>query len=157
MKLLLCTLVTLFTVQAFAADLSCVTFKDSNDGYTPPKVAVYGKVAGSYKVGVSELQGLEVLVIKSAAGTKVMQNVPRDYSYRPRTFQNRVRINFPAIVLSNADFDGVLHSVILPKVLDRSTAVRRNDQLEFYGILASSTDSYHDGIISYFKLQCVLK
>lgn len=144
----------LFTSSAsFAAGLSCHTVVQ--EGQFTPLFTMTAELDEGALKGV-ELTSLQNVQITVATDTLAIESLQRDEDYAPRTNKDRNRFNFNIETTSAEDtpeeyaFDGIAHGVILPKILPAASN-------EFAAYLISSTDSYHDGINSYFKMLCTVK
>lgn len=112
-----------------------------------PSFALTAEIPGGIKSGV-ELTALRN-VKASAAQRKpvVTPSVAKDATYKPRTSPDRNRFMLGNLPATDERFDGIAHAVIFPKTVDPKAKA-------FDAWVVSSTDSYHDGIMSYFPMQC---
>ena len=134
-----------------AATLTCETSPDED-----LKVRLAAQVDDSALLG-QEITQLSQLTIAAGNDQSMFETIQRDKVYRPRKFLNRNRFLFEGIDASTDRFDGIVHGLILPKVLGSQDILSRDETgLTFNAKVISSTDSYHDGIMTYFPLTCRL-
>lgn len=162
-SLVLLVAVTVLTPSTFAASLECQTLP-STDTYNNPTLSMTAKISKSYLTG-SQLKGIKSIYAKVTAAERHEQigDLTIDPAYSPHGNPNRVRLNTDSIEAfddaENAEFDGIIHGFIFPKQLgdDDITSREADGTISFKASLISSTDSYHDGIYSYFPMNCTLK
>ena len=147
----------LFGGTASAANVSCYMNKELNGGYTPD-FAMTAVISDGYLNG-EDLKVLEQVKVKVAGKEYNVGTLSRDTNFRPTTNKNRVRFSdrfeFDA---SDDDFNGIIHGMIFPKVLSAKDIVSKGEiETIFKTYLLSSTDAYHDGIISYFRKTCKIR
>lgn len=144
-----------------ATVLTCTTAaRAREDESLSPRFSLSAQVPSTYRTG-AELTGLTAARASAGrpnAAEKSFPSVARDAAYKPRgANKNRARFMIESLDASDESFDGIVHSVILPRNLGASDIdSNKNGLIVFHAIVASSTDSYHDGIISYFKMRCEL-
>ena len=147
LQLLVCS--GLYALPTYAQNLTCETPETEDLRF---KITALARFEGPRLV---ELTNVSLSAGKESAS--VASLLP-DQHYRPRTNTNRSRFNFPELNATDEQFDGIAHSVILPKELKQADIVAQvGNHIHFKAKVASSTDSYHDGIITYFNLSCLLK
>lgn len=135
-----------------AAQLSCQTAPQPAEYM--PYFRLQAEIDKSALAG-AELVALSKVSIEAASGTLAIDTLAKDAAYRPRTIKERNRFLFDIDVTSVEatpaafSFDGIAHGVIMPKTLPVG-------EKDFTAYLISSTDSYHDGINSYFRTLCTL-
>ena len=146
-----------FTVAGLAqsATLKCVSHAGTDPEYSFPKLKLEATVSDRYATG-SELTLLRNAKVSSKE-EKTIALIEKDKTYKPKTIKNRNRFKF-YLDATDGSFDGIIHGIILPKVLSIAEVVELGEDgtITFNGKVLSSTDSYHDGIISYFPLSCEL-
>lgn len=144
-----------------ANTLTCTSVARAlEDASLAPRFTMTAQVAKEYRTGV-ELTGLTN--VRASAGrvnsaAKDFASVAKDAAYKPRGNKNRNRFAIESLDATDESFDGIVHSVILPKSLGPADIDSQDEGglIVFHAVVASSTDSYHDGIISYFKIRCEL-
>ncbi|MBY0471599.1 hypothetical protein K2X30_10575 [bacterium] len=153
MKYLLLVLVAVSANSAFSADLVCNSRK-ANFG---PKVYITAKAKDDYKEGKEEINTLRDFAVTAGVATDLLPVLKKDDSYSPNKNKNRNRFNVDINATDN-DFDGIMHGLILPKFLTKDDITKKKDKvITFNATIISSTDSYHDGINSYFFISCTLE
>ncbi|MCX6125254.1 MAG: hypothetical protein NTV34_10995 [Proteobacteria bacterium] len=134
-----------------AATMACETAPDED-----LKVRISAQVDDSALLG-QEITQLRQLTVAAGIAQSTFENIQNDKVYRPRMNLNRNRFLFEGIDASSDRFDGIVHGVILPKILGSQDITSTDEAgLSFKAKVISSTDSYHDGIMSYFPLSCRL-
>lgn len=155
MKTMMLTLSLLATLpSANAAYLHCQAVdRAGENGTYHPHFTLAAKIDDAFLNG-GELKTLSEVEAQTSKREFRVETLEHDAAYAPRTNKNRVR--FP-LSLSASDnlFDGIIHGVLLPKTLtDADITETREESVVIKAQLLSSTDSYHDGIISYFPMTC---
>jgi len=156
-----------FPLTGFAAQLNCQQDVSS----LGPDFSLSAEIADDY------LKGQELLALNAVSATSsetVKKSIiVKDESYRPRTNKNRNRFKF-VLDASNEIFDGTIHGMLLPKILTSDDILSTESESEsesesglesetesnevlLRAYVISSTDSYHDGIMTYYPLVCRLK
>ena len=140
--------------SAQAAVLRCESQpKAGLGGLNMPKFSMQALVNDGVLYGqeLSYLVNLQGVVVGK---TEVFGNQAKDASYKPRGVHKDVnRFLFSANATTSTpgqEFDGIIHGAILPRHLAAGTK-------RFVGQLTFSTDSYHDGIISYGRMECSIQ
>ncbi len=144
--------VSIGSANVLAAQVNCETKPTSE--YPSPIFRFQGTVDDKYLSG-KDLQKFESVAVVAQEEKKI-DLLEKDKAYKPRKGKNQNRSRFlfdlPA---TSESFDGIIHGVIFPTDLTKEESVEMNaDGLNFRALVTSSTDSYHDGIISYFRLYC---
>ena len=97
------------------------------------------------------------MYVKAGDKNEFASQILADATYRPRTNKNRARFNFIGVNATTDVFDGIVHGILLPKVLTSAEILRQTaTEIQFRAKVISSTDSYHDGIMEYFPFECTL-
>lgn len=110
------------------AILSCATVVKKDEKV--PTFILKAKVAREYKKG-SPLQSIQKVsvTVGDSEEPRNLGTLAVDSKYRSVKVQNRVRIHTPELDASelNGDFDGVVHGILLPKVLSEGEITERRE------------------------------
>lgn len=146
MKLVLLLVLSYIVARtAGAATLNCSTTGRAGE---TPNVQLTGEVSDAFAQGeeagdLTYIADAVVVVAKSAPKSLGLLTI--DKSYKPR-MKERVRFNTESLPASEPKgFDGIVHGFIFPQRLSSE---------KFLAKVISSDDSYHDGIYSYYSMDC---
>ena len=151
MRLMLSIASFMLAQVGFAAALDCATPNSS-----ALNVVLSASVDSDYMMG-AQLKSLNEVNVTAGENVEYAPQILADASYRPRTNQNRARFNLRGVEATTDVFDGIVHGILLPKILMAADIVHKTDtEIQFKAKVISSTDSYHDGIMEYFAFECKL-
>lgn len=124
-----------FHATAHAATVKCQTVARANEEIPPFHI--------TFKTHGAALEPLYDVQAWTDGRDLAFNVLSGDADYNPR-IPGRGRFAFD---MEPTSFNGIIHGVIMPESIPAGAYT-------FVAQLISSTDSYHDGIYSYFKMVC---
>lgn len=134
--------IALFTLQAQAASVHCTTVATRTSDYFPDMDV-------DFDANLADLATLKNVKVSVPGDSFEADVLKADTSYRPHRGNSGLRFGF-TLQPETDTFDGIVHGMILPLQVSAGTKT-------FHATALSSTDSYHDGIVSYFAMSCSVK